>query len=276
MIIKTKMNNDKSLFQKYLSLLGTVKSNPSFELLEKIVRTHLIKVPFENVSKLLFKQRGMSSIPDLAAFLEGIEKNNFGGTCYANNYYLYLLLEHIGFNIKLCGADMKNPDVHLISVVKIDDRQYILDGGYAAPFFRPLPIDLTTDHVIALGSEKYIVRPKDENGRIKVEQFSNNKLQHWYTADLQPRKIDEFRKVISDSYGNDAVFMNAVRISKFSEGGSLVLKNLMFTETDGSKSVTKKLTRDELPDFVGEKFGMPVNLVKQAIAGIKELKNIYD
>lgn len=270
------MKVNKSLFSKYLTLLGVAESSPSFELLKKIIRAHVIKIPFENISKLLFKQKGMNDIPDLVTYLDSIEKYNFGGTCYSNNYYLYLLLEHIGFDVKLCGADMKNPDVHLISIVKINDREYIADGGYAAPFLRPLPIDLTADYVIALGSEKYIVRPKDENGRTKVKQFSNNKLQHWYTANPQPRRIDEFRKVISDSYADDAVFMNAVRVSKFSEGGSLVLKNLMFTETDGSKSVTKKLTLDELSDFVGEKFGMPVNLVKQAITGIKELKDIYE
>jgi arylamine N-acetyltransferase len=270
------MNANKSLFSKYLTLLGVAESSPSFELLKKIVKSHVIKVPFENVSKLLFKQKGMNDIPDLETFLKGIEKYNFGGTCYSNNYYLYLLLEYIGFDVKLCGADMKNPDVHLISIVKIDDREYIVDGGYAAPFLNPLPIDLTMDYVITLGGEKYIVRPKDENGKTKVEQFSNNKLKHWYTANPQPREIDELRKVISDSYAGNAVFMNAVRISKFSEGGSLVLKNLMFTETDDSKSVTKKLTRNVPPNFVGEKFGMPVNLVKQAITGIKDLRDIYD
>lgn len=269
------MNNDKSLFQKYLSLLGIVKSSPSLELLEKIVKAHLINVPFENVSKLLFKQRGMNDIPALPSFLDGIAKYNFGGTCYTNNYYLYRLLEHIGFNIKLYGADMKNPDVHLISRVKIEGREYIVDGGYAAPFLVPLPADLKTDFFITLGNEKYIIKPKDDSGRTKLEQYYDNKLQHWYTANPKPRRIEDFRKVIADSYSDEAVFMNAIRITRFSETGAYTLKNFSFAETNESETLYRKLKRDELPDFVKEKFGVPARLVKKALEGIKELKDIY-
>ncbi len=270
------MNADKILFKKYLTLLGVKEADPSLVLLNKIVKAHLIKVPFENISKLLFKQRGMNSIPDFAEFLGGIEKYNFGGTCYANNYYLYLLLEHLGFDITLCGADMKNPDVHLISMVKIEGHEYIVDGGYAAPFLNPLPVDLDKDYIINFGSEKYVVKSKDEKGRTKVEQYYNDKLQHWYTASSKPRMIEDFSKVIADSYSDDAVFMNAIRITRFTESGALVLRNLVFAETDGSKYITKKLTRDELSDFVSGKFGMPANLVRQAMTGIIELKDIYD
>ena len=267
---------NQTLFQKYLSLLGIAKSSPSLELLENIVKAHLIKVPFENVSKLLFKQKGFGYIPDLAAYLDGVEKYNFGGTCYANNYFLYLLLQHIGFEIILCGADMKNPDVHLINIIRIDEHEYIVDGGYAAPFLVPLPTDLKTDFIITLGSEKYIIKSKDGSGRTKVEQYYNNKLQHWYTVNPKPRSIENFRKVIADSYSDEAVFMNAIRISRFSETGAYILKNFSFTEINGSEIISQKLTRDELPDFVKEKFGMPAKLVKKALEGIKELKDIYD
>jgi len=266
----------KKLFNKYLELLEVENSEPSFELLGKIVKAHLIKVPFENISKLLYKKQGMNYIPDLPAYLNGIEQYNFGGTCYANNYYLYLLLEHLGFDIKLCGADMKNPDVHLISMVKIDEHEYIVDGGYAAPFLKPLPRDFPGEYVISTGRDKYIIKPKDENGRTKVEQYYDGKLKHWYRAKLQPRKIDEFRKVIEDSYADDAIFMNALRITHFSENGSLVLKNLFLTETNGLESETIEITRKEIPAVVREKFGMPEELVREAVSGLKELRDIYD
>ena len=269
------MINDKNLFKKYLSLLGIAEASPSRELLNKIVKAHLIKVPFENISKLLFKQRGMKNKPDLAEFLEGIEKYNFGGTCYSNNYYLFLLLQHLGFDIKLCGCNMKNSDVHLISIVKIEGNEYIVDGGYAAPFLNPLPTNLSEDYIITLGNEKYIVKPKGENGKTRVEQHYNGKLQHWYTAGTKPRKIEEFSKVIADSYTDNAVFMNAVRITRFTGGGAMVLKNFIFTEINNNETITKKLTRDELQDFIEAKFHMPVGLVRHAVNSIKELKDIY-
>jgi len=270
------VTHQKKHFNKYLEILGVEASKPSFKLLGKIVKAHLIKVPFENISKILYKKQGMKCIPDLPSYLNGIEKNNFGGTCYANNYYLYLLLNYLGFNVKLCGADMKNPDVHLISMVKIDEHEYIVDGGYAAPFLKPLPRDFPGDYIISAGREKYIIKPKDETGGTKVEQYYDGKLQHWYTAKPQPRKIDEFRKVIEDSYRDDATFMNALRITRFSENGSLVLKNLLLTETNGLKSEIIKIIRNKIPAVVREKFGMPEELVREAVSGLKELRDIYD
>jgi len=268
--------HQKKLFDKYLHLLEVEKSQPSLDLLSRIVKAHLIKVPFENISKLLHKKQGIKQIPDLSTFLTGIEKYNFGGTCYSNNFYLYSLLKHLGYDIKLCGADMKNPDVHLISIVNMEDKEYIVDGGYAAPFLNPLPRDLKEDYVITIGIEKYIIKPKDELGRTTIEQYNNENLQHWYSAKPQERKIEDFQKVIEDSYADDAIFMNAVRITRFSETGSKVLKNLSLTETVRNEYKTRRITLGELPTVIQENFGVPQLVVSEAIISIKELKDIYD
>ena len=126
--------NNNYVFDKYLKLIGVEVDVPSYQLLCRIVKVHLIRIPFENISKLLIKKQERNNLPSFAEFLYGIEKYNFGGTCNANNYYLHLLLEHPGFDIKLCGADMKNSDVHLISIVNIDGKEYINNGGYAVLF----------------------------------------------------------------------------------------------------------------------------------------------
>lgn len=264
------------IFNKYLKLLSLKESEPSFELLCTLVKAHLISIPFENISKLLYKNKGMNYIPELPVYLDAIEKYNFGGTCYSNNYYLYLLLKHLGYNIKLCGADMKTPDVHLISIVSIDECEYIVDTGYAAPFYNPLPIQQNEDYVIKFGSEGYILKPMDEKNRTKVEQYINGKLQHWYTTNPAPRKIEDFRKVIEDSYADDAIFINTIRITKFTETGSVVLKNLVLTETKGMESSTIELSRKDIPEVIQEKFGMPADIAAEAIRNLKELKSIYD
>lgn len=268
--------NNIFLFNKYLGLLGVKANEPSFELLCEIVKAHIIKVPFENISKLLFKKKGINSIPDLSTFLTGIEKYNFGGTCYSNNYYLYILLQHIGFDVKLCGADMKDPDVHIISMVNIDGKEYIVDGGYAAPFLEPLPRHLYNDYSVSLGKENYIIKPKDEIGNTKIEHHIDGRLQHWYTAKPQTRKLEDFREVIEDSYADYSTFMNAIRITKFLEHGALVLKNLELTEIKNSDSFSMKVSLKDIPALIEEKFGMPKKIVKEAIGFIKQLKDIYD
>lgn len=268
------MNNN--LFNKYLELLGVERAKPNYELLRKLVKAHLTSVPFENISKLLFKKQRMNYIPTLSVFLKGIEKHNFGGTCYTNNYYFNLLLKHLGFDVRLCGADMKDPDVHLINLVTIDEKEFIVDAGYAAPFLQPLPRYLDSDFVITFGNEKYIVRPNDENGKTLVEQYSENELKHWYTAKPKARKIEEFRKVIEDSYADHATFMNAIHAVRFTENGSVTLRNYSLTEIDGTNVITTEIKHAKLPDIVSEKFGMPENLVKEALESIKEIKDIYD
>jgi arylamine N-acetyltransferase len=244
-------------------------------LLSQIVKSHLIKVPFENISKLLYKKQGMNYIPDLSTFLNGIEKYNFGGTCYTNNYYLYLLLKYLEFNIKLCSADMKNPDVRLVSIVTIDSSEYIIDGGYAAPFLMPLPRDVIQDYVITLGNEKYIIKPKDDSGRTKVEQYFDGKLQHWYVARPQSREIDDFRNVIEESYSDDAVFINAIRLTRFFETGSVVLKNQYLSETIKDQTSTTKINLNDLTFVIQEKFGIPVEIVTKSIGHFKTLEDIY-
>jgi len=271
------MNKEQRLlFEKYLALLGLEISDPSFSFLCEIVKAYLIRIPFENISKLLLKIHGQNYIPPLAEYLRGIELYNFGGTCYANNYYLFLLLEYLGYDVKLCGADMKNPDVHLISIVTINGLEYIVDCGYAAPFFKPLPRDLKEDYTFNFGEEKYIIKAQDRNGHTTIEQYFIGKLQHWYTAKPQPRKIEEFKKVIQESYGGDATFMNAIRITRFIENGSLVLKNLYLTETIDHKSSTTRIVRKDLPAIINQKFGMPADIVTKAISNLNELKDIYD
>jgi len=268
--------NREKLFDKYLDLLGVEASFPSFEFLCKIVRAHLLKVPFENISKLLYKKQGMDDIPDLHTYLDGIEKYNFGGTCYANNFHLNQLLNHLGFDVMLCGADMKNPDVHLINIITIDGYEYIVDGGYAAPFLEPLPRFLTNDYILNLGPEKFILKPQDKIGLSILEQYYNGEFKHWYTVKPNPRSIDEFRKVIKDSYSDDAMFMNIFRITRFTDSGSLVLRNLQLTETTGTFITTIEVPKSEMPGIVETKFSMPADAAEEALRTIKDFKNTFD
>jgi len=269
------MMHNKKLFDKYLDFLGVETSSTSFEFLCRIVRAHLLRIPFENVSKLLYKKQGLDNIPGLPVYLNGIEKYNFGGTCYANNYYLNLLLNHLCFDVKLCGADMRNPDVHIINIVTVEGHEYIIDGGYAAPFLEPLPRFLTGDYALSLGPEKFILKPQDKNGLSKLEHYYNGEFKHWYFAKPKPRSIEEFRGVIKDSYSDDAMFMNIFRITRFTGNGSLVMRNLQLTETTGSLTTSIDVSRDDLPGIVESKFSMPSDVVAEALGALKEFKNNF-
>ena len=88
--------------------------------------------------------------------------------------------------------------------------------------------------------------------------------------------MEDFRKVIEDSYSDNAVFMNAVRITRYSANGSKVLKNFSFTEIAGIEHKTRKITAADLSSEIELNFGIPLVVVNEAIGSIKELKDIYD
>src|SRR5437870_9944573 len=101
------------IYQRYLRVLGIDGIPSGLDGLRLIVRRHLIRVPFENVSKLLlFEREGGGRAFTLPEFLDGIEHHDLGGTCYTCNPYLSELLRSLGYHADLLGADMTTPNVH--------------------------------------------------------------------------------------------------------------------------------------------------------------------
>ena len=266
------------LLARYLSLLGVRHREPGLAALTELVQAHLCSVPFENISKLYHRQHlGLRTLPGLELFLEGIERHNFGGTCYTNNHYFHRLLVNLGYEAKLCGADMSAPDVHLVSIVDVEDRQYIVDVGYAAPFFAPLPRDLEADHVIEWGNDRYVLKPQDEKGRSHLEFYLDGKLKHGYIANPAPRQIEAFEQVIADSYTDGGTFINAILLARFDPGRSVVVHNLEVTETEGIDASRRMLaSRDELVELVAERFGIAPGFTMDALEELGPLENVWN
>ncbi|MFV2074319.1 MAG: arylamine N-acetyltransferase, partial [Thermoanaerobaculales bacterium] len=237
----------------------------------------LMRVPFENISKLYLKKtRGATFVPPLEEHLDGIENHHFGGTCYANNPYFFELLRHLGYEVTMCGADMSDPDVHIVSMVELDGRQYLVDVGYAAPFFEPLPRDLVGLHEIHFGACRYVLEPRDGQGRSRLRMFRNGELIHCYLAKPEPREIGHFAAVIRDSYRDTATFMNAVVMERFFPGRSVRIHNLILTEsTPDGATVTRLADREELIRTVEHHCRIPADIVRDAIDGISLEGDIY-
>jgi len=265
------------LIERYLNLLGVRRQKPSIDALRELVQAHLSQVPFENISKLYYKKhRGLRGLPSLELFLDGIERFHFGGTCYANNYYLYQLLANLGYQAKLCGADMSNPDVHLVSMVTVEKREYLVDVGYAAPFLMPLPRDLATDYTIVLGRDRYVLKPQDVRGCSRMELYRDGNLKHGYLAKPMPRQIQEFEHIIVDSYQDDATFMNALLVARFFPNRSFVIHNLTAIESQGTVSRIRTLANhDELTQFIFERFGIPREFTINALNELGQLEDAW-
>jgi len=258
------------LYLRYLKLLGIPEEPPCILNLKQILRAHLKKIPFENISKLYYLRKfNQKSLPDLNQFLDGIEQFGFGSTCYANNYHLNGLLRYLGYDALLCGADMGEPDVHLVNIVRAESREFIADAGYAAPFLSPLPRDLNMEYRIKLGHDEYVLAPKTADDRSRLTLYREGNLCHGYSVNPKPRKIEEFSGVILDSYSSHATFMNSILLVRFGDNFSKRIHNMTYLESKGI-SVKKKNFRNimELTNAIREIFSIPPEITKTAIEGL--------
>jgi len=265
------MDRESQLCERYCRLLGVAPAAATLELLQRLVRAQLMRFPFENLSKLYGVRRlGLCEMPTLERYLDEMERFSFGGTCYPNNIHFWSLLRELGFDAALCGADMRGgPDVHVVIFVRLEQRDYLVDVGYGAPFYEPLPRDATQDHVISFGGERYVLRPRDRHGRSQVDHYRDGKLIHGYLAKPTSRQPDHFEEVVRASYADSAIFMNALRMIRFLHGRSVSISNDSLIERcAGEVSIVKLPHMNAVVDAVEQQFGMPRELVEQATAGI--------
>jgi N-hydroxyarylamine O-acetyltransferase len=257
--------------RRYLALLDVPAGAPTLRMLKAIVRAHLWRVPFENISKLYrMKTAGLKGTPPIGEFLDGIERQHFGGTCYTNNYYLNGLLSSLGFDAVLCGAVMHKPDVHIVSMVRLEGREYIVDAGNAAPFIEPMPCDVAEAIIIPWGADRYILHPKNADGWPRVSVVRDGEHKPQYTVNPAPRHIEEFGTVIADSFRPEATFMNAVLVARFAAERSTVLRNLKLTVVDGTDA-RRMMYRSvaEIVPVIEEYFGIPASISDMALEGWK-------
>jgi len=252
-------------YVRYLRLLGINHLPAGLDGLRLLVRRHLIRVPFENISKLLlFGREGAGRALTLTEFLDGIEHHDLGGTCYTLNPYLADLLRALGYRADLLGADMTNPDVHTCIRVHLPPGIYHVDVGFAAPFREPIALD-ALPHVITEGSHRYVL---DTHARGLALTFqSEGEPSPSYVAHDPPRGFEYFTPIIRASYAPEAYFLNRLRIARFFEDYSVDLLNCtMSTHRGGATVTTEFAPLAELERAVQTEVALPRCPVRDAVA----------
>ena len=263
---------------RFLHILEINKSTPKLENLNKIIKSFLTKIPFETISKLYYKNKyNLCTIPDLELYLDGIENSKFGGTCYSNNYYLNLLLKYLGYDVIMCGADMNDPDVHIVNIVKIDEHDYLVDVGYWAPFIEAIPFFLKEEQIVTNGNDNYFINLQKSNSNIRVDHYREDKRIHGYTARPINRTIEYFEKTIEQSYSGDSTFMNNILLTRFTDNGFIILRNLTLVITNKDKLNIKKIKSfGELPNVIENQFHISADITKNALTGLKSSPELWE
>jgi arylamine N-acetyltransferase len=262
-----------SIFNRYLKILDVTRKKPSIEYLRELLTSHIVRIPFENISKLYYYYtKDLNTIPDFNLYLTGIEQNKFGGTCYSNNHYFNQLLLHLGFEAWLCGADMSEPDVHLVNVVIFGNMKYLTDVGYGAPFFIPIPLDSNDNYNISFGNDNYVVLPKNNKGYSELKQYRENKLKHGYVVKPNERSISEFEGVIKDSFRKSSTFLNRITAIKYGLTYSISIRNFSLIEIQNEHLRKTQLnSKDQIIEQINNYFHIPKNILQESISPLNNL-----
>jgi len=266
-----------ALVDRYLRLLEVPRRPPGREALAELTAAQLTRVPFENVSKLVGLRRlGLAGLPPAELHLEGIERFHLGGTCFANNYHLYTLLVALGYDARLCGADMLHPDVHVVIAVRLEGRELLVDGGYGAPFLAPIPLDAPGDQVLVLGPDRWVIEPRDPAGCSRLRVYRGGVFKHGYRIRPAARAIEEFAPRIAESFAPEATFRKALLLIRQFPGRSITIHNLDRIDSWGTEGRIARLRgREELPFEVERTFGIPRDLVADALAEISGIQEAW-
>ncbi|MGE5813590.1 MAG: arylamine N-acetyltransferase [Acidobacteriota bacterium] len=256
---------------RYLRVLGITYTPVSYDGLCEVVRQHLVRVPFENISKLrLFAREGAGRPITLPEFLDGIEREDLGGTCYSSNPFLAALLAALGYDAALLGADMSTPDVHTSIRVRLDGREYHVDVGYAGPFAVPIPLD-RLPYRIPLGGCLYVF--DRARGGHEMTIFAGGEKRHGYVVHQPPRAPSFFHQTIVGSFERGRTFMRCLRVTRFFDDGEAVeLRNRKLLRLSREGSSEQQIdTLDELQRAVSDEFRMPRCRIEEAVATLEQL-----
>lgn len=189
---------DISFVNDYLAFLGLKAEKPSLDCLSKFMETHLYKVPFDGSNFTLHQPEKI--ILKNKAILKDFRVGK-GGVCYQSNGAFCKLLTLLGFQATLVsvtmfrfGRDEPRPyaqmgqDVHCAVLVKLEDKEYLVDLVWGNAFRAPLEIGVEQ---IPLKGED-VRKCVKQGGLYQLKVKFDDKWEVEYQFKNQNKKTKEF------------------------------------------------------------------------------------
>src|ERR1017187_213337 len=258
--------------QRYLRLLGIRTPIAGPVGLDEIVHRHLCCVPFENVSKLLLLGReGAGRVTPLPEFLDGIEHHDLGGTCHTSNPFLASLLNALGYQADLLGADMSKPNVHTSIRVRLSGVEYHVDVGYGAPFRRAIRLD-RLPWEFEQGRYRLVFDRASVPAAYQASVYSGGQCLHGYIVHPPAREAGFFDNEVIESYRPGMTFTSMLRIIRFFDDHAADLEDTRLSIHRGGETTTKLLgNMTELRAAVANDLAMPRCPIEEAVAVLEQL-----
>lgn len=181
---------DVDAYLARLGLSGPIE--PDLAGLERLQRSHLSAVPFENLD--VYGRREVRT--DDPWTVSKVVDRRRGGWCFELNGAFAALLEKLGYEVRRLAAQVLMTEsvspmpTHLTVEVQLD-RPYLVDVGFGDSFIRPLPLDSEGPHDGGTGSYGF----EFENGSTTLVSWEDDRrVIPQYRFDLTPRCPLDFER----------------------------------------------------------------------------------
>jgi len=232
---------------------------PTFETLRALQYSHLLSVPFENLS---IHANEPILLQDEALF-DKIVLRRRGGFCYELNGLFAILLRQLGYRVSMLSAGVARaeggfgPDFdHMTLMVSLEER-WLVDVGFGDSFRQPLLID--NRDVQAQENRSYQI---EDDGKYLIlkERDGDSAWKPQYRFTLQPYKLADYTDMCHYHQTSPKSSFTQQRIcSKAKIDGRVTLSDMRLIVTEGQERRERVLADEaEYKVILANEFGVNI------------------
>ena len=243
---------------RLLAHLGLKRESPVLGYLDRLVRVHQLRVPFETLTKHLDYEPGLRRgdfLPEIDEYVERIVTRGAGGLCWTLARGFHYLLDELGFDASLM---VMNPG-HCCVRVELPEGPFYADVGYAAPIFQAYPLFQSFSLVSPRETFEYAVR---EDGIFVTRQPGPAKQ-----LDPTPRQLEELEGAIdaANDWTAQMSFLHRLVYARYVDGVYAALRDDVLTRHLPSGPERSELSAEQIPSVLQQMFGADPKLYLEAL-----------
>jgi N-hydroxyarylamine O-acetyltransferase len=239
----------------YLDRIGYTGSRaPTLETLTAIHRAHLMTIPYENLNLHIGRDLPLGQ----AQAFEKIVGQKRGGWCCEMNGLMAWVLTEMGYVVSLLASGvMEQPQgdgsegEHLVLLVRIDGRSWLVDVGFGNGIFEPIPMEVGS---YTQGSLTYALSRSGDVWFFKNHQYGGAGFVFTLTPREMPHFTEMCRFLQTDPTGR---FVTKTICFRFTEQGYDMLIGAVLTSVTGADVSERVIeSQAEYEQALAEKFGL--------------------
>jgi arylamine N-acetyltransferase len=244
---------------RLLRHLGLDREAPSLGYLDRIIREHQLRVPFETLTKLADYEPGLRRgdfLPPIEEYVERIVTRGAGGLCWTLARGLHFLLVDLGFDASLMVMDPG----HCCVRVELPEGPQYADVGYAAPIYRAYPLFESFSLETHRETFEYSVR---EEGIFVARSPGPSKV-----LDPTPRRLEELHGLIAaaNDWSLPQSFLHRLAYARDIDGVYSSLRDGVLTRYRKGGAEKTEVVPDAIPAVLADVFGADPALYADAVA----------